>query len=66
MEVIELANVLGDEHQGKWIAYSPEEEKIYAYDANLKKLYEKIRDIGRKGLTVQKVLDFDKSFAPHA
>lgn len=66
MEVIELTKFLKDEHQGKWIAYSPDEERIYAYDQDLKRLVEKIKEIGGRNLTIQKVLDFDKSFAPRA
>lgn len=58
-----LASQLKDEHQEKWIAYSPEEVKIYAYADDLKVLLKKVKEIGKLGLVVQRILRFDVRLA---
>ncbi|GEM_PF-4594197 len=62
VEPLNLASQLKDEHQGKWIAYSPEELKIYAYSEELNGLLQKIKELKKEGLTIQKVLRSDIPF----
>ena len=63
-KTIDMTGFLKEEHQGKWIAYSPSQEKVYAAETNLKKLVEISKKINCEDLVLHKVTPFDQILAP--
>lgn len=67
MEAIDLTKILKEEHQGKWVVYSPSKLEIFAFDEDPIKAAEKAKKIPGDGdRRLMKVLPYNQTFAPIA
>lgn len=61
---VNLTKILKEEHQNKWVLYSPSEMKVIAYDQDLEKAINKGKSSLVKDLILHKVIPFDTVLAP--
>jgi hypothetical protein len=67
MEAIDLTNLIKEEHQGKWVVYSPSKMKIFAFDNDPVRAAKKAKEFNKEGdLRLTKILPFDQAFCPLA
>ncbi|KAB2842632.1 hypothetical protein F9K50_01620 [bacterium] len=66
MKEIDLTKIIKEEHQGKWVVYSPSQLKVFSSETDPKKALKEAKDIPCEDKTLLHVLPFDHVFAPCA